>query len=244
MNIVLHQHDFPVCLLSEEPINFSLSEGLLLAVIPARVVLSSGGVRAITRSLFRGKASVMDKGEDQGACTSDALLAWSAAGARAGLDGHEQFIRRFGASDAPPNDTLLILHGFPESSFSFRKIIDTALTRFSQIVLVDHLGFGLSDKPLVYTYSLFEQADRLVRLWKTLGVQGGHVLAHDMGDSIATELMARQAAGMGPVGFEPGLLSVTVTNGNKVMEEARLTQGQKLALNTKTGTAFGQSNGY
>ncbi|MGF1461802.1 MAG: alpha/beta hydrolase, partial [Maricaulaceae bacterium] len=41
-------------------------------------------------------------------------------------------------------------------------------------------------------------------------------------------------------GFVRWLLTVSVTNGNLVMEEARLTLGQKLALNPLTGPAFGQ----
>jgi hypothetical protein len=56
----------------------------------------------------------------------------------------------------------------------------------------DFPGYGLSDKPIAnYTYSLFEQADVALQVWKERGVTGGHVLSHDMGDSVHTELVAR-----------------------------------------------------
>ncbi len=55
------------------------------------------------------------------------------------------------------------------------------------------LGYGLSDKPdHGYSYSLIEQADVALHVWRALGVKGGHVLSHDMGTSVLTELVARQ----------------------------------------------------
>jgi pimeloyl-ACP methyl ester carboxylesterase len=125
----------------------------------------------------------------------------------------------------------LILHGFPESSFSFRKVLAGLCERFRRVVLLDLPGFGLSDKPVNgYGYSLFEQADVALQVWRHLEVGGGHLLAHDMGDSIATELAARQVAGTLPADFDDSFRSFTFTNGSMVLALARLRLSQRILL--------------
>ena len=59
----------------------------------------------------------------------------------------------------------------------------------------DLLGFGDSDKPAGHTYSLIEQADLLAALWRHYGVTETAVVAHDIGGSVALELLARQSEG-------------------------------------------------
>lgn len=58
---------------------------------------------------------------------------------------------------------------------------------------LDLLGFGDSDKPPGHRYSLFEQADLVEEVWELLGVQGGALVAHDYGVTVAQELLARGA---------------------------------------------------
>jgi len=138
------------------------------------------------------------------------------------------FFKDLGTSEASPDRTLLLVHGFPEASFSYHKVIESLRTRFDRIVLVDFPGFGFSDKPERLSYSLFEQADALFSVWQECGVSGGHVLGHDMGDTVVTELVARSNQGLLPSWFADGLLSVTFTDGNMVMEEAALVPMQVL----------------
>ena len=107
---------------------------------------------------------------------------------------------------------------------------DELARRFRQIVLFDMPGYGLSDKPeRGYGYSLLEQADAALQVWRHLGVRGGHLLAHDMGDSVATELAARQVNGTLPAGLG-GWHSFTFTNGSMVLKLARLRTSQRLLL--------------
>ena len=56
------------------------------------------------------------------------------------------------------------------------------------------LGFGYSEKPPGHRYSIHEQADLLEALQRALGLQRFHVLAHDYGDTVAQELLARENA--------------------------------------------------
>jgi len=54
------------------------------------------------------------------------------------------------------------------------------------------VGFGYSAKPRDYHYSMFDQADLMEALMTKLGVKRYHILAHDYGDTVAQELLARQ----------------------------------------------------
>ena len=54
------------------------------------------------------------------------------------------------------------------------------------------MGFGFTDKPKDYKYSLFDQADLYEHIIKTKGITRFHILAHDYGDTVAQELIARQ----------------------------------------------------
>jgi len=163
---------------------------------------------------------------------SPELEAWAARGDcfRTALGGHRVYFQQRGDPTADAAGTLLVLHGFPESSYSFHKVADGLARRFRQVVLFDLPGYGLSDKPgQGYGYSLLEQADTALQLWRHLGIRGGHLLAHDMGDSVATELAARQVNGTLPAGFD-GLRSFTFTNGSMVLGLARLRVSQRLLL--------------
>ena len=64
--------------------------------------------------------------------------------------------------EGPP---LLILHGYPSSSHDYLAALPR-LTQNYRVVLHDHLGFGLSQKPSDYSYSLLEQAEVALALWR------------------------------------------------------------------------------
>ena len=67
---------------------------------------------------------------------------------------HKVFLQDYGRAATPANETLLLLHGFPESSYSYHKVINGLPKRFNRIIVFGMLGYGLSDKPTEdYTYS-------------------------------------------------------------------------------------------
>lgn len=147
--------------------------------------------------------------------------------------GHQLFVKQMGNSNAAAQKTLLMLHGFPESSYSYHAVVEGLLQVFDRIVLFDMLGYGQSDKPTEnYTYSLFEQADTAFTVWRHFGVKGGHLLSHDMGDSVATEIVARHENGLMPAWFSDGLQSLTFTNGSMVLDLADLRITQKILLSS------------
>ena len=161
-----------------------------------------------------------------------ALAAWEAGGDWLELPAPGRvFYRTAGAAEAAPARTLLLLHGYPESSFSWHKVADGLAGHCDRVVMLDMPGYGLSDKRTdTYTFSLFEQADTVLQVWRALGVRGGHLLAHDMGDSVATELVTRHVGGLLPAWFDGGLQSLTLTNGSVVLGLAKLRLMQRLLL--------------
>jgi len=85
---------------------------------------------------------------------------------------------------------LLCIHGFPTSSFDFEPIWQKLIAQFNTIA-PDLIGLGKSSKPkLKLTVRL--QADFIESLLDNLNVEKIHILAHDLGDTIAQELLARQ----------------------------------------------------
>jgi pimeloyl-ACP methyl ester carboxylesterase len=129
--------------------------------------------------------------------------------------------------DVPGGDAaatpVLVLHGFPSSAFDFADAIDRVAVR-RRVVALDFPGFGLSCKPRDHGYSLFEQADVVLEIARAVGLPRAHVWAHDMGTSVATELLARRERQLCPLGLE----SVTLMNGSVHVELAHLTLGQKV----------------
>lgn len=127
---------------------------------------------------------------------------------------------------------LVLLHGFPSSSYDWRRLLPLLEGRAT--LAFDFLGFGLSDKPHDHVYGLGWQADLAEELVRRYG--GGDpafVVAHDMGTSVATELMARDLRG--ELGVP--LAGVLLFNGSIVLERARPTPAQRL-LRSRAGPLF------
>jgi pimeloyl-ACP methyl ester carboxylesterase len=118
--------------------------------------------------------------------------------------------------------TILLLHGYPSSSYDYRMVVPHLAAR--AWLTLDFLGFGLSDKPRSHQYSLLEQADIVQTV--VAGATPGPVviIAHDMGTSVTTELLARDLGGRLP--FE--LQRVVLTNGSVILERASLRPIQKV----------------
>ncbi len=137
---------------------------------------------------------------------------------------HSIFNRQvFVIDEGEAEDTLVVLHGYPTCSYDYWKVLPILTKRF-RVIIHDHLGFGLSDKPKNYSYSLIEQADVAIQLWKQLDLKKIHLLAHDYGTSVATEIIARRNMGYEPIEIK----SATIGNGSMLIEMAKLLPIQKI----------------
>ena len=150
---------------------------------------------------------------------------WREAGESDRFRGHSIHMRRLDGADP----VLLFLHGFPSSSYDFSGLLP--LAGDNAVLAFDFLGFGLSDKPRRHGYTLFEQADLASFLVdKHFGGREVFIVAHDMGTSVATELMARELEG----GAEMPVTGALLFNGSIVIERASLTLAQRL-LRSRVG---------
>lgn len=129
------------------------------------------------------------------------------------------------ATEPPGRPTLLLLHGFPTSSYDFVHVMRLVADRY-RVVTLDYPGFGLSDKPTPFGYSIFEYADAVEVVMRETGTKECHLLGHDLGTSVACELMARRERKL--LGFD--VRSLTLMNGSVHIELSQLTLSQKALL--------------
>ena len=96
--------------------------------------------------------------------------------------------------------TVLFLHGFPTSSYDFSKIWNQFKlnnenfhlnAKIKSLLTFDYLGYGFSDKPQNYEYSIFDMADMVDKLLLHLNIQNVFLVAHDISDSVALEILRR-----------------------------------------------------
>jgi haloalkane dehalogenase len=83
--------------------------------------------------------------------------------------------------------TILFVHGTPSWSFEWRAVI-RALRDRARCVAVDHLGFGLSDKPASAPLAPEDHARRLRALVEALDLRDVTLVVHDFGGPIALPL--------------------------------------------------------
>ena len=133
-----------------------------------------------------------------------------------------------GDADAPP---LVLVHGFPTSSIDWVEVADLLSDRY-RICAMDFPGFGFSDKPLGWAYSLMRDAEVLeYYVADVLGVESMILFAHDRGSSVA---MIHTTSGNSRV----NLKHLFLTNANIYLPMSNLTRAQRLMLDPETGPAL------
>lgn len=150
------------------------------------------------------------------------LNGWKNSGDYFDYNGHQIFFRRNFSDD---DEVTLLLHGFPSSSFDYHKVWD-ALGECHSLLAYDMIGYGFSDKPVDFSYTTFDQADVLQALLRHLQVRTVHILAHDYGNTITQELLAR--AQEDQLEFE--IASICLLNGALFPETHRPVLAQKLLI--------------
>ena len=150
---------------------------------------------------------------------------WREGGAVFGYRGHEIFHRTGGDWSDEGKPVLILIHGFPTASWDWAHQWEALCARY-RVAALDMIGFGFSEKPVGYPYSILDQADLHETLLDRLGVDAFHILAHDYGDTVAQELLARHIERGAPRGR--GVLSICFLNGGLFPEQHRATFTQRL----------------
>jgi pimeloyl-ACP methyl ester carboxylesterase len=106
------------------------------------------------------------------------------------IDGLKIFYREAGNERNP---TLLLLHGFPASSFMFRELIDQLADQF-HLVAPDYPGFGYSDAPShrAFSYTFDHLADVIEKFTDKLRLERYALYMQDFGGPVGFRLANRR----------------------------------------------------
>lgn len=148
--------------------------------------------------------------------------------------GREVKVFHVSAGD-PRNPAILLVHGFPTSSYDFRPLID-ALKQDFHVHALDFPGYGMSDKPgAPYRYTLAQDAQLI---WdfvtKIVPLQEFVLFSHDRGDSVALNFLQMYQAEAAPP-FR--ITHQVLTNANLYLPLANLTDFQKTMLDPAASAA-------
>lgn len=124
------------------------------------------------------------------------------------VSGQRLFYREAGPKGAP---VVVLLHGFPTSSFMFRDLIPLLADRY-HVIAPDHLGFGLSDAPSVadFDYTFDALADLTSGLLGQLGITRYAIYVQDYGAPVGWRLALADPAAVTAIisqngnGYEAG----------------------------------------
>lgn len=132
------------------------------------------------------------------------------------------------------NEVTLCLHGFPTSSHDYHKIWNSLAERFP-VLAFDMIGYGFSSKPADFGYTTFNQVDVLQSILEGLRIEKVHILAHDYGNTITQELLARRQENR----LKFAVATICLMNGALFPETHRPVMAQKLLL-SPLGFFFGR----
>lgn len=123
------------------------------------------------------------------------------------VDGHRLFYREAGREEAP---AIVLLHGFPTSSYMFRNLIERLADDY-RVIAPDHLGFGYSDMPLIseFDYTFDALADLTRGLLDQLGLSRYAIYVQDYGAPIGWRLALNR----------PGSITAIVTQSGNGYDE-------------------------
>lgn len=183
----------------------------------------------------------MGNGESNSVDSFPRLVEWKAKGRIVKVDNVELFYyscEDFAESLKP---RLVLIHGYPTSSFDYFRVLPI-LEQYFSVFVWDLLGFGFSEK----TYAPSgKQVTLLISVFEQLfqaSVSNPlefHILSHDLGDTVVQEILAReQEFNESERPYE--VLSWVAMNGGMIPAEHRRTILQSLLLNKWVGPIVGR----
>jgi len=122
--------------------------------------------------------------------------------------------------DLPGRDPAFVfLHGLGSASSScFPRVVREAAFRNQRLLLIDLLGYGFSDRPAGFDYTMEAQAEIVAALLRALPLERAVVIGHSMGGSIGVllasahpELVAHLMSAEGNLDPGPGFVSGIIT---------------------------------
>ena len=115
------------------------------------------------------------------------------------------------ADETSSKETIVIINGYPSTSYDYHKILPT-LSEYYRVIVHDHFGFGFSDLPDTYCFSLMDQANVCIELWRKLNLKSFSILADGYGSKIAKEILYKKNANLISFNIKKLLICNSVKN--------------------------------
>jgi pimeloyl-ACP methyl ester carboxylesterase len=98
------------------------------------------------------------------------------------VDGATVHYQEFGEQNNP---TLLLIHGFTASTYVWHAVAPRFAREGFHVITVDLLGFGYSEKPAWFEYTIEAQARMIARLMNRLGIGTATIVGSSYGGAVA-----------------------------------------------------------
>ena len=98
------------------------------------------------------------------------------------VDGATVHYQRFGDISNP---TLILIHGYTASTYIWKTAAPMLADNGFHVIAVDLLGFGYSDKPAWFDYTITSQARMIERLMDRLGIGRATIIGSSYGGAVA-----------------------------------------------------------
>jgi pimeloyl-ACP methyl ester carboxylesterase len=172
-----------------------------------------------------GRVQAQSEGNNK---VPESVQKWVNGGHYVDFEGLQIFVHTSG-TDAVKGHGVLIVHGYPGSSWDFSNVVAN-VEKSTKVVIPDMIGFGQSESPLQGTFkenfSLMRQADLYEAVAAKEGLETVVLVAHDMGQTVGAELMARQEENK--LSFH--IKHAVILNGSTLVDLIQTTPGQQASL--------------
>lgn len=101
------------------------------------------------------------------------------------VDGARIHFQEFGDEGDPP---IVLIHGYSASTYVWRSVAPMLAEAGSHVIAVDLLGFGFSEKPRWFDYSIDSQARMVARFMDTIGIGRAVIVGSSYGGAVASTL--------------------------------------------------------
>jgi pimeloyl-ACP methyl ester carboxylesterase len=101
------------------------------------------------------------------------------------VDGMRLHYQQFGEMNS---QTILLIHGYNSSAFAWKTVAPILAEKGFNVIAIDMIGFGFSEKPSWFDYTIESQARTLVRFMNRLGLGKVILVGNSYGGAVAISL--------------------------------------------------------
>jgi pimeloyl-ACP methyl ester carboxylesterase len=101
------------------------------------------------------------------------------------VDGARVHYQEFGNAGDPP---MILIHGYTASAYVWKTVAPTLAENGFHVIAVDLIGFGFSEKPRAFEYSIPAQARMVSRFMSRIGVGRAIIVGSSYGGAVALNI--------------------------------------------------------